>query len=331
MVGNARRTQQSFYALWYFLFDIPFESIGQNKVQIRSSLKQLFAYMTDVEDKATFEQHVHDFKKQFPINKYENKYEIAILKDVAKIHEGIRKKEYNIVSIDAVKYNYVSSLGISNYRIIIDKSSTINVEKNFSLIELFDSESKILLARTLDINRLKLAYTQEKLAFGSNILGIIINRPMILPKYVSILLSSRFYYNKYILLKSKEALISNVSASDIINLEIPVLPIEQQHVFELIFEYISNSESQSKIALFFERIADAMVYEIFFEEQFLNSDIKIRDYVSCLPKLNDLDYEKKIKNIEEVYNIYSSQEHKIGAELIRLMNIPAVRYVENIF
>lgn len=338
MFGNARRTQQGFYALWYFLFDIPIESIQKNKTQIRKDLRKLFSYMANIEDKSTFEDYVIDFKKQYLANQDDKKYEFTSLKDISKISIGIEKKEsktfYNQETLfsDTIRYNYVSAKDFSNYKIDRSKLNTIQIEQDSSLIELFDSKSKILIPRIINYgNRLKVAYVEEKMAFGNNIAGIMISRPVILPKYVAILLSSRFYYHKYFIVKAKGVTISNISLSDICNLVIPVLPIEQQHIFELIFDYISNSEPQSKIALFFERIMDAMVYEIFFEEQFLDSNMKISEYASLLVELDDCDEIKKSRIIEDLYNVYSSPDHQLGADLIKLMNIPSVREIENNF
>lgn len=335
MVGNARRTQQSFYALWYFLFDIPLEIISQSKQQIRSCLKQLFAYMSNIEDKPTFEQHVLDFKKQFSLKVSPRKHETTFLKDISNFNIGINKKEINTARAhsnlfyDTIKYKYINSSNFSNYRIISEQLSTIEIAQDSSLIEIFNSKSKILLSRVLDYNRLQLFCTKEKIAFSNDIIVIIINRSIMLQKYVAALLSSRFYYDKYFSTKARESKTNSLSISDITNIKIPVLSIDKQRIFELIFDYVSNSEFQSKEALFFERIMDAMVYEIFFEEQFFASSIKILEYVSQFEDLGGIKEEQKMKTIKDMYRFYSSPEHKLGAELIKLMNIPSVRIIED--
>lgn len=344
MIGNARRTQQGFYALWYFLFDIPTESINKNKKEIRNSLKKLFLYMTNIEDKSTFEQYVFDFKNQYLSIRKKKRYEIAFLKEISMLNMGIMKKnnpEYRpyvqgnlfdefTENDNIIKYRYIFIKDFSNLKIKKEDLDFIEIGQG-SLREVFDSKSKILLSRVINYdNRLKVVYTEQKIAFGNNIIGIVINRPIILPKYVATLLSSRFYYYRYFLTKAKETTISNVSLSDIGNLEIPVLSIDQQRIFELIFDYVSNSEPQSKIALFFERIMDAMVYEIFFEEQFRDSDIKISEFASLLVELDNFDETKKARIIKDLYDVYSSPEHQLGANLIKLMNISFVREIETI-
>lgn len=338
MFGNARRTQQGFYALWYFIFDIPVDSIQKNKNQIRKDLRKLFSYMVKIEDKSTFEEYVIGFKKLYLANQDKKKYEFALLKDISKINTGLEKREkkffYNQENsfYEKAKYNYVSEKYFSNYKIDTNNLSTIQVELESSLIETFDSKSKILISRIINYgSRLKVIYVEEKMAFDNNMASIIINRHVVLPKYVSALLSSRFYYHRYFLVKAKGSTISNISLNDIYNVDIPVLPVEQQHIFELIFDYVSNSEPQSKIALFFERIMDALVYEIFFEEQFLDFDVKVSSYTSPLVELDNCDEAKKAKIIRDLYDVYSSPEHQLGADLLKLMNIPSVREIENNF
>ncbi|KAA6321581.1 hypothetical protein EZS27_028780 [termite gut metagenome] len=114
MVGNARRTQQSFYALWYFLFDIPIESIDNSKRCIRTDLKKLFSDMANIEDKLTFEQYVLDFKSQYSISNETKNYETAFLTEIATISIGIKKNnstssltQRNIFE-NSIKYNYIS-------------------------------------------------------------------------------------------------------------------------------------------------------------------------------------------------------------------------------
>lgn len=58
---ESRRTQQSFYALWYFLTNISHESILQYKSSIISDLKDLFELMNDVNSKTDFENSISNF------------------------------------------------------------------------------------------------------------------------------------------------------------------------------------------------------------------------------------------------------------------------------
>jgi hypothetical protein len=60
-----RRTQQSFYALWYFMSDISFNSIIKHKEQIRQDLHSLFQSMNDIKSKELFSNQISEFKKRY--------------------------------------------------------------------------------------------------------------------------------------------------------------------------------------------------------------------------------------------------------------------------
>jgi uncharacterized protein with ParB-like and HNH nuclease domain len=62
---TGRRTQQSFYALWYFLNKISISSIGNDREEIRNDLKNLFFSMNDVKKKEDFSDLIEVFWKKY--------------------------------------------------------------------------------------------------------------------------------------------------------------------------------------------------------------------------------------------------------------------------
>ncbi len=58
---SGKRTQQSFYALWYFLSKISLNSIQATKEEIRSDLGSLFVAMNNIESKDHFERRISNF------------------------------------------------------------------------------------------------------------------------------------------------------------------------------------------------------------------------------------------------------------------------------
>lgn len=60
-----RRTQQSFYALWYFISEIPLKSIIQNKSIIREDLHTLFHSMNNIGSKELFSDKIIAFKEKY--------------------------------------------------------------------------------------------------------------------------------------------------------------------------------------------------------------------------------------------------------------------------
>ncbi|WP_196888437.1 DUF262 domain-containing protein [Aureivirga sp. CE67] len=62
---SGRRTQQSFYALWFFVSKISIQSIEKNKISIREDLHALFQLMNFVKSKESFERKIKSFWKKY--------------------------------------------------------------------------------------------------------------------------------------------------------------------------------------------------------------------------------------------------------------------------
>ncbi len=63
--SSGRRTQQSFYALWYFVSEISLQAISENKIKIRKDLHELFQLMNMVESKELFAKKIASFWDKF--------------------------------------------------------------------------------------------------------------------------------------------------------------------------------------------------------------------------------------------------------------------------
>lgn len=59
--SSGRRTQQSFYALWYFISEISLKSLKKNKIETRKDLHDLFHSMNLVESKELFADKITSF------------------------------------------------------------------------------------------------------------------------------------------------------------------------------------------------------------------------------------------------------------------------------
>ncbi len=63
--SSGRRTQQSFYALWYFISKISLQSITENKIKIRQDLQELFQVMNNIESKELFAEKINSFWEKY--------------------------------------------------------------------------------------------------------------------------------------------------------------------------------------------------------------------------------------------------------------------------
>lgn len=334
LIGNGRRTQQSFYALWYFLFDIPLDSINKNKEGIRNDIKNLFQLMTNVEDKTTFENKVQLFKNNYSNGSENTHNTIALLKEISTISIGIKKDEKVSSSVEIsnkIRYKYLNQSNFHAYSIDKQKLEDIEIDPESTLIDLFDSKSKILISRNCNyLTRFSTTLSSIKLAFSYDIIGLVLKRPNFLSKYVLALLSSRYFYFMYY--KQKKAGSDDLkllSISDFNEMKVPIISIDEQNLFANIIDYIVCSQQNINAILFFERILDAMVYEINFKNKFLESNIQIIKYVSEFPILENIQIEYKKESVNKLYDTLSNPEHPLGGHLLSLLNIPEIIEVES--
>lgn len=62
---NYRRSQNSFYALWYFLFSIPANQIINDIKSFNKDIKELFNYMNNIDNKDTFTKNYQNFQQKY--------------------------------------------------------------------------------------------------------------------------------------------------------------------------------------------------------------------------------------------------------------------------
>ncbi|EKE27034.1 MAG: hypothetical protein ACD_4C00082G0001 [uncultured bacterium (gcode 4)] len=78
-VSSGKRTQQSFYALWYFLSKVDSDLIKSNRLEIRDDLKSLYLLMSSTKSKESFETKVAEFWKRYGEFKWKNCFQNIIL------------------------------------------------------------------------------------------------------------------------------------------------------------------------------------------------------------------------------------------------------------
>lgn len=331
LVGRGRRTQQSFYALWHFLFDISIEKILTFKNDIRREVQNLFILMTDVEEKLIFEDAVLNFKEKYNKSTYPST-KIAQLKEIAVIQNGYDSRTISPITDSLISFNCVEQDHFSNFRINNDNFSKLKISKNSELIDLFESDSLILISSKVGVkNRFNLAlHETENIGFKNDIIGIMVNRPSVSVKYVLALLSSRYYFFKYFTSKRKgQTLHKALTAGDFGLIEMPIINTSDQLEFSKLIDYIRYSKGNDKVSIFFERIIDALVYESVFTQEFKEKDIHIKIHLQNLPILDETNRQNSIELVNELYRELSSSNHGIGKELLSLMNLNSISEIES--
>ena len=122
-VENYKRTQQSFYALWYFLNGLDHNSFINNKSEIRRQVRDLFNSMSSDIRMEDFNNKVETFRAQYK-NKEERKIVKICLGDILKV---ISFAEDSVKETPEVDF-YVKRDNTTNERIQIVYECPKNLE-----------------------------------------------------------------------------------------------------------------------------------------------------------------------------------------------------------
>lgn len=109
---------------------------------------------------------------------------------------------------------------------------------------------------------------------------------------------------------------------------IPIkLPINTR-VFDLIVDYIMILKKHKQDSTFFERVIDAMVYELYFSEVIKAGGAEVLQFLDNLPEIDTDNEEKNLKTIEKVQKELSNPNHPISTALLKLLTIDEVNIIE---
>jgi hypothetical protein len=336
IVVKGRRTQQTFYALWYFLFDIPFDVIERLKAEMRIDLKSLFKDIAGIESKEAFHSNISKFKskyKNIQSNIFLDNSNYQFLKktrlgNITIISQGVLiNKSLKSNSIKSnFSYPYFEKGDFNNFQIKKEDINYLDDVSSFNK-DFFNLKDKILIKRNLiSHTKFSTSYFDSDLIFKPNTIGIVVNRFGFETKYILAILSSRYCFNLYNLNNiNKNDESKNITLTEIKSIEIPIIPIEKQLIFSKVVDYVLNSKTNSEASLFFERLLDAMVYEIYLQNQFNDLSIKISGYLSNLPEI------KSDNVVDMVYKNLSDPINDLNISLLKILNISEIINIENQF
>lgn len=130
-------------------------------------------------------------------------------------------------------------------------------------------------------------------------------------KYLLVFLNNYGVYNMFYKFYSGGGIDGEIKIYKLKQFPIPIIENEKQKYFEFLTDYIlflkndlNDSEQKAdELSDFFERIADFMVYGLYFKEEVVKDGSYINEEVEKLiVPINEKSKEEKIKKIEEVYN-----------------------------
>ncbi|EOR93874.1 hypothetical protein ADIARSV_3011 [Arcticibacter svalbardensis MN12-7] len=340
-VENGRRTQQSFYALWYFLNNIPFEIVIQEKSAMRIRLGQLFKYMSGIESKKAFDEMVEKFNFDFssrsdrPLNFNTGKLiEYVAFGNVTISFQGVNPvmSTKNNAFENTEDFALLNKVRFQNLKLVVEEFVNVTLEEKEILHEFSEQKGKILVSKNANQpGRLTAAYYDGKGIFTSYILCVSAVRYGFAAKYLIAIISSRYTYNKlgkyFVFLNQNES--RQLSLTQLREIPVPRISSIKQRPFIIIVDYMLVSDIRIQVYLFFQRILDAMVYELFLGDTLKEANADLLQYLVHLPELKN-DEQSNKEMVESVYNSLSSVDHPVSASLLKILNINEIILIEAI-
>ncbi len=106
---------------------------------------------------------------------------------------------------------------------------------------------------------------------------------------------------------------------------------KEENLFNDIIDFILVLKKENKNTTFFERLIDAMVYELYFPDEIKAADAEVLKHLSHLPGLKDEWSEaQKLATIEKVYQELSNPAHPLAIATERMKTVPEVRIIEGL-
>lgn len=132
---------------------------------------------------------------------------------------------------------------------------------------------------------------------------------------------------------SKFSTNSNVNGYEIDNLPIliketvlPVIKIIADYILISNENYYYNLRNKS---IFFEKLIDAIVYELYLAEEIKSAECEVLKYLDDLPELKDeWSNEKKLEIIEKVYKELSNPKHPVSQAMFKMDTVEEIRIIE---
>ena len=153
-------------------------------------------------------------------------------------------------------------------------------------------------------------------------------------KYLLAILNSQllnwFYSTQF---SNKSNLTVNISKTFLDKIPIANTLRENEDIVVFIVNYILLLKKNilNKYSIFFERLIDAMVYELYFPEEIKAADAEVLKYLINLPELkDDWSNEKKLEVIEKVCKELSDPKHPVSITMEKQKTVPEVRIIEGL-
>lgn len=95
------------------------------------------------------------------------------------------------------------------------------------------------------------------------------------------------------------------------------------------YTIISKRNDEISISDFWERLIDAIVYELYFPDEIKAADAELLKHLTNLPALQD-GWSDELAVIQKVYREISNPSHPVAIAMEKMKTVPEVRIIEGL-
>ncbi|MFN8257711.1 MAG: Eco57I restriction-modification methylase domain-containing protein [Bacteroidales bacterium] len=88
-----------------------------------------------------------------------------------------------------------------------------------------------------------------------------------------------------------------------------------------------NNSNDEFMFIYFEQIANALIYELYFKEEFEKNKLYVAQYIKELPDLNE--NENKLHQLRRIFITVSKQEHPVSQAIFSMNSLPQIAIINN--
>lgn len=190
-------------------------------------------------------------------------------------------------------------------------------------------QNKILLRRPLTGDGKLAAAYSEDFDHYSDVTVYIINQKEIPLKYLLGIINSKlasYYCKETGIIRAEKGQQPQITINRF--KEFPIKYSSNNKSIITIVDFVLILKVNVLDTSFFERLIDAMVYELYLPEEIKAGGAEVLNHLGNLPELKEGQDEKNLKTIEKVYKELSDPKHPISAALLKLLTIEEVNIIE---
>lgn len=303
-VDNGRRTQQSLYALWYFINEVKFNTIYNNSEIIVEDIRGLFTQMNNVENIEEFKASVKKFKQKHSAGGLKNSIYKIKLDNILKISKGVNKelllpaskREIGIPFIINFK-SFEKQVNSENFIISSENDTFKDLKKTFET-------EKIILGNYNSFENFDVYLDKNNHYIEDNYFILNNKRGGFSYEYIYLFLSSKFLFYKINIQK--------LTKTNLADIEIPVLNDNYQKIFKNIYYLILDEKDINKKLYFINVVNNLFKFFILSNSFFIEG-------INILEVINELDNQLvSDKNSEEIYRILSNKDSILSSFILRM-------------